>query len=172
MILAVALTLSSCKMKLIPTAINTVNSVGLEELNLQRNDYVVQKTITAEAAVIYNERSSKITISDQNREFTITYKKVPFSSSWACKKFEGVAKYGFLHNDYLNYHVRPIEKTIDPANVARNVAIYRIINACKVSGGDGVIEPIVSMNAQQIGNREVLFTVTVSAKVIKLKTDK
>ena len=167
-VFAVALTLSSCKF-IAPTAINTVNSVALSELNLERNDYVVLKPISSESVINYKERSHKITISDKDGEFRAIYKSS--FSGWHLSKFDGVAKYGYLSNDYKNLHTS-IYKLNDPESFARNMAIYRLINACKVAGGDGLIEPIISMNARQTGYREMQITVTASAKVIKLKTDK
>ena len=54
--------------------------------------------------------------------------------------------------------------------MVRNLAIYRIINAAKVRGADGIIEPVISTNVEQRG-RDIVLKTTVSAKLIKLKTD-
>ena len=60
-----ALALSSCKLTVIPKAINTVNSVSLSELNLERKDYIVLKTISADAFVTYKQNGSrKITVQE------------------------------------------------------------------------------------------------------------
>lgn len=169
--LFVAVFLSSCKLAIVPKAINTINSVGLEELNLERKDYKVLNTITAESSVIYKQFGNKITISDANGDFSLTFKRrFNFGKgyTWEYKSFKGVARYGFLANDYGkigNY------SDITPEQIARNIAIYRLINACKVAGGDGVIEPIVSTNVGQDG-LNIVFKTTVSAKIIKLNTDK
>lgn len=54
----------------IPQAVNTINSVGLNELNLKHNtDYTIVNTATAEATVIFtvNKKGEKVTI---NQTFT------------------------------------------------------------------------------------------------------
>lgn len=166
-----AIVLSSCKLAIVPKAINTINSVSLEELNLERKDYKVLNTITADASIIYKQFGNTITIQDANGDFSIVFKrKFSWRSGyyWIYDSFKGVARYGFLANDYgkvENY------SDISPEDMARNIAIYRLINACKVAGGDGVIEPIVSTNVGQQGN-SIVFKTTVSAKIIKLNTDK
>ena len=58
----------------------------------------------------------------------------------------------------------------DPEYVVRNLAIYRLINASKVRGADGIIEPVISTNVEQRGN-DIVFKTTATAKLIKLKTD-
>ena len=75
-LIAAAVSLASCGTQVIvPKALNTVNSVSLDELNLEREDYDILNTITAEAVVIYRERGSKIEIIDQNNEFSLSYTK-------------------------------------------------------------------------------------------------
>lgn len=166
---------TSCSpLAIVPTAVNTVNSVRLSELNLEREDYKILNTITAEASVVYSRFGKTVTIEDENGDFSITFKR-RFSISregiisfWQCKSFKGVARYGFLDNDYgkvNNY------SDISPENIARRIAIYRLINACKVAGGDGVIEPVVSTNVGQ-QRRDIVFKTTVTAKVIKINVDK
>ena len=167
-----AILLSSCKLAIIPTAINTVNSVTLEELNLERKDYKILNTISADASITYRQiGANKIIIEDPNGEFKLKFKRTYSllkGYSWQFNKFEGIARYGFLTNDYKNQNLSFL---IEPESIARNLAIYRLINACKVAGGDGVIEPIVSTNVGQEGNK-IIFKTTVSAKIIKLNTDK
>lgn len=167
---------TSCSpLAIVPTAVNTVNSVRLSELNLEREDYKILNTITAEASVVYSRFGKTVTIEDENGDFSITFKRI-FSISregiisfWQCKSFKGVARYGFLANDYgtINSYL----EDIDPEDIARHIAIYRLINACKVAGGDGVIEPVVSTNVGQ-QRRDIVFKTTVTAKVIKINVDK
>ena len=168
-----ALAMSSCKLQIVPKAINTVNSVGLEEMNLERKDYSILKTLTAEATITYHQTGSKITIKEANGECSMVFKRVPFSKTYVYKKFEGIARYGYLNNDYDKGALAgwSVPDEIRPEYIARNLAIYRLINACKMAGGDGVIEPIISTNVERTGLRTVTFKSTVSAKVIKLKTD-
>lgn len=155
--------------RIIPTAVNTINSVGLKELNLKHGtDYTIVNTITAEATVIYTERrkGEEITIREENGEFRIVYTFDSEQEKWYRTDFDGIARFGFLTNDdYLqDYSLNR------PEYVVRNVAIYRLINASKVRGADGVIEPVISTNVEQRG-KEIVFKSTVSAKLIKLKTD-
>jgi hypothetical protein len=173
-LLICAVVLSSCKLTVIPRAVNTVNAVSLEELNLERKDYKILNTISAEATVIYKQISgSSISVQEKNGEFKFLYKlhKVPFKGGeWELESFSGVARLGYLDNDYANYD-KYSAKEIQPEFMARAIAIYRLINACKVAGGDGLIEPIISTNVEQSGTRSISYKTTVSAKIIKLNTD-
>lgn len=170
-----ALALSSCKLQIIPKAINTVNAVNLSEMNLERKDYKVLNTISAEAVVTYKQNGSrKITVQESSGEFKFIYKYhgslFGRKGYWSLKTFSGVARLGYLDNDYMGYDTY-VADDIKPEFMARAIATYRLINACKVAGGDGLIEPIISTNVEQTGSRTVTYKTTVSAKVIKLKTD-
>lgn len=169
-----AIALSSCKLSVIPKAINTINAVSMEELNLDRQDYIVLNTISAEASVTYTQNGSrKITVQDVNGEFKFIYKHHgPFNKYgfWSLDAFSGVARLGYLDNDYLRYDTYVADE-IKPEFMARAMATYRIINACKVAGGDGLIEPIISTSIEQSSRYTITYKTTVSAKIIKLKTD-
>ncbi len=161
----VALLASSCasmRSKFIPYAINTVNSVNLSELNLEREDYEILNTVTATAIIqrTGNRKSyQEYTLSEQTGELTYyrTIKKGMIDES-----VEGVVYAGFLSNDFANLSV----DVSNPASLARAIAIYRIINQVQANGADGVIEPIVSTSYSN-----GLYKTTVSAKLIKLKID-
>jgi len=76
---------------------------------------------------------------------------------------------GYLSNDYDNelFDIGPY-----PHWIVRRLAIYRLINAAKISGGDGVIEPIISTNVEQgRSSHDIVLKTTVSAKLIKIKPD-
>ena len=174
-IIAIAFTTTSCSgpkkmaQRIIPTAVNTINSVSLDELNLKHGaDYTVVNTITAEATIFYTEqkKGEKITIREENGEFKIVYEFDSEQEKWYRTDFDGVARFGFLSSD--DYHQS--YSMIEPEYVVRNIAIYRLINAAKVRGADGVIEPVISTNVEQRG-RDVVLKTTASAKLIKLKTD-
>lgn len=169
-----ALALSSCKLMVIPKAINTVNSVSLAEMNLERKDYSVLKTISADAVVTYKQNGNrKITVQEAGGDFKFIYKyHKPFARRgyWSLDQFSGVARLGYLDNDYLKYDTYVADE-IKPEFMARCIATYRLINACKIAGGDGLIEPIISTSIEQSGIRTVTYKTTVSAKIIKLKTD-
>ncbi|MCQ2347234.1 MAG: hypothetical protein MJZ92_04820 [Paludibacteraceae bacterium] len=167
-----AVVMSSCKLAIVPKAVNSVNSVKIDgmKLNLDRKDYQVLKTISAEASICYHQYGKRrYTISDRNGDFKVSYKHIPYTTNFGLDKFQGIAQYGFLTNDYQG-QVQSIND-MSPEDFARHFATYRLINACKMAGGDGVIEPVYCMRVGQEG-RDIIFTVTVSAKVVKLNTDK
>ena len=174
-LVATTLVMSSCfgpkktVQRIVPTAVNTINSVGLSELNLKHGtDYTIVNTVTAEATVIYSEqkKGEQVTIKEENDECKLVYKFDSELEKWALVDFDGIARFGFLSNDEGRVSLREI----NPEYVSRNLAIYRLINKSKVNGADGVIEPVISTNVEQRG-KEIVFKTTVSAKLIKLKTD-
>lgn len=169
-------TMTSCGLRrhvtpyvMMPEAINTINSVRLDELNLKHGtDYTIVNTVTADATVIYStqRKGKQITITEENSEFKIVYKVDEETGKYYRDDFEGIARFGFLSNDYGDTY----SDVPAPHYLVRNLAIYRIINAAKVRGADGIIEPVISTNVEQRG-RDIVFKTTVSAKLIKLKTD-
>lgn len=170
----VAIAMSSCRTVAVPKAVNTVHPVGWEELNLVRKDYIILNTTTAEASVIYSRSSKYIKISDANREFVATFKKAKIKNhfgkkteGWYLYDVDGIVRIGFLKNDYDEDEVM---LECNPSWFSRKMAVYRLINAAKVAGADGIIEPIISTNIEQVG-RNVIFKTTVSGKLIKLKPD-
>ncbi len=165
-LIGVTVLLSSCKSKLIiPIAMNTVNSVTLQELNLKHgDDYKILNTISATGVVMYRGSSSYATIKEENGEFTLNYTKNKKGD--IVITCDGIARFGFLSNDYGNPNLYE-----SPWYVARNLAIYRLINACKVAGADGVIEPVISTNVEQVG-KDIIFKTTATAKLVKLVADK
>ncbi len=166
-VIATALSMSSCKSTMIiPQAYNTVNSVNFSELNLERKNYEVINTITAEATVKYENKWGQITIQEENSEFELFY-RTEKDGSLSLMKYDGVLKIGSLTNDDLQGE--PVFAR-NPESLARSLAIYRLINLAKEQGADGVIEPLVSTNVEQRG-KEVYFQTTVSAKLVKIKVD-
>lgn len=151
-----------------PTAVSTINAVGLEELNLTRDDYQILKTVTANATV-YNKEG--IAMYDEDKEFSIIYghevgaffgktRSQPESSPI----YSGLFKMGYLSNETheINYD--------NPFDLAHRLAIYRIINLSQVEGADGIIEPVVS-TVVSIEEGVEKVTVTVRAKLVVLKTE-
>ncbi len=170
----VAVAMSSCRSVVVPKAVNTVHPVGWEELNLTRKDYIILNTVSADASVSWSETSKRLKISDESGEFVATFKKqkikTPFggkSIDFSLKDVKGIVRIGLLKNDY---DLDDLGLQADPFWFSRNIAAYRLINAAKMAGADGIIEPIVSTNIEQIG-RKVVFKTTVSGKLIKLKPD-
>lgn len=155
--------------RIVPTAVNTVNSVRLNELNLQHGtDYSIMNTVTAEATVFYTtkKKGQVVILEEENGECWLEYKFDSQQEKWGLVDFEGVARYGFLSNDEGRVSIREI----NPEDMARNIAIYRLINASKVRGADGVIEPVISTNVGEL-NGKIVFKTTVSAKLMKLNVD-
>lgn len=166
-IISFMLVLTSCttvRDLVIPKAVNTINSVGLDELNLERADYQVLNTVTATAEITYSEnRKGEYIIRGENNEFMLQYLFNP-KTGWSCR-YSGIVKLGYLANDYeIN------NGAIHPEDAARRLAIYRLINMVSMEGGDGVIEPVVSTNIAQQG-QNVIYKTTVKAKIIKLNTN-
>ena len=176
MTIACTLMMTSCGLRrhvtpyvMMPEAINTINSVRLDELNLKHGtDYTIVNTVTADATIIYStqRKGKQVTISEENGEFKIVFKVDEETGKYYRDDFEGIARFGFLTNDYGDTYT----DVIAPHYMVRNLAIYRIINAAKVRGADGIIEPVISTNVEQRG-RDIVLKTTVSAKLIKLKTD-
>lgn len=165
-LIVVSALLASCgtQQLIVPKALNTVNSVSLDELNLERGDYDILNTVSAEAIVIYRERGSRIEIIDQNNEFSLIY--IKGKTGWRLEH-SGILKLGYLSNDYRGETV----SLIQPEEIVRRLAMYRLINVAKANGADGIIEPIVSTNVEQTGKNDILYKTTVEAKIIKLHTN-
>lgn len=168
-IVAAMLLMNSCsiqKTQVIPTAISSVSkAVYIEELNLTKDGYQIINTETAEAVIIYEEsRGGDFEIKEQNGEFSLEFEKDDKTQSYEIE-YSGVVKYGYLSgNDRgINYQ-NPI-----PSDFAKGLAAYRLINSVQEQGADGIIEPIITMKVGQEG-RQIIFTATISAKLIKIKT--
>lgn len=152
-----------------PIAVNTINSVGLKELNLQHGtDYTILNTVSADATVIYisHKKGKHISIEEENGEFKIEWKKDKKGGKLYRSDYEGIARFGFLNNDYG----RVFTDVVAPEYIVRNLAIYRLINQAKVRGADGVVEPVISTSSEGNGYR-IVFKTTASAKLMKLNAD-
>lgn len=153
----------------IPKAVNTVNVVSLKELNLTHGDYQILNTITAEAAIVYteNKKGSVCTMRGVDEDFHITY-AFDNEGHLESENFSGVLRFGYLYNDYkIN------EGVVYPEEMARRLAIYRLINIVQLQGADGVIEPVISTNIENTQNkRECILKTTVRAKLVKLNSTK
>lgn len=155
--------------RIVPTAVNTVNSVGLNELNLQHGtDYRIVNTVTADATVFYStkKKGQVVILEEENGECWLEYKFDSEQEKWGLIDFEGVARFGFLSND--EGKISNLRE--NPESMARYIAIYRLINESRVRGADGIIEPVISTN---VGERDgkIAFRTTASAKLMKLNVD-
>lgn len=163
-----ALCLTSCGgIKVIPKALNTVNTVTLSELNLGRKDYRILNTVTSEATITCDYGMNTVEIKDENGEFELNYKIN--GNVWTYDNHKGVMKLGFLARDYSNSDING--GLLYPEDIARRMAIYRLINSVQENGGDGVIEPTISTNVEQVSKKTIIYKATVTGKIIKLKTD-
>lgn len=167
---AALLLLASCsapQTSLVPRAVNTINSITLKELNLDRNDYEIINTVEAEAYIKYdsNYNNTRITISDDRGEFQLKY-LYDKKKGWSCR-YSGIVRFGYLANDY----VISTEQYTHPEEVARRLAIYRLINIVNEYGADGVLEPVISTNVESKGDYDVFYT-SVKAKMVIVKNDK
>lgn len=168
-----AMVMLSCRnLSVIPQALNTINSVSLSELNLERSDYIILNTLSAEATIIAHYHNDMVEVEDPNGEFSIKWhwnKKAGLSGEWEAQSINGIVRLGYLSNDYENdlFNVGPY-----PHWMVRRMAIYKLINAAKVAGADGIIEPIISTNVEGGRNKNnIILKTTVSGKIIKLKPD-
>lgn len=166
-----AMFMTSCRsaLSVIPQATNTINSVDLKELNLERKDYIVLNTVNAEATLTAHFSDDNVKVEDPSGEFSLTWEKDKKTGIWSPDRIKGIVRLGYLSNDYENelFDIGPY-----PHWIVRRLAIYRLINAAKMAGGDGVIEPIISTNVEQgRGRNDIVYKTTVSAKLIKIKPD-
>lgn len=150
----------------IPEAVNTIHATSFDELNLDRNDYTILNTISAEATVYYKESRSEIEIEEANQEFEI---KHSLNAGQVLKSsYSGIMRIGYLANDYRNQ--KPVQLT-SPSDIARGFATYRLINMAQQEGADGIVEPTISTNIEQQG-KTIVYRTIISAKIIKLKADR
>lgn len=163
-----ALMFYSCSsVTIVPQATNTIAPISFENLNLERNDYTILNTITAEATIKATFKKLEIKVEDVNGGFSMTWINIP-KKGWIVDDVDGVLDLGYLSNDYDHemFEIGPY-----PHWVVRRLAIYRLINAAKLSGADGVIEPLISTNVEEAGRREIIYKTTVTAKAVKIKPD-
>lgn len=173
LIFVIAIMLSSCtvtkKATIIPAAVSSIsNPVSLEFLNLTKDSYQIINTETVESVIVYEEKglgsSKTIKISEKNDEYALEFKKNSTTGEYDIK-YSGIVKIGYLSDDDRTV---PIDKPF-PALFARGLAAYRLINSVQDQGADGIIEPIVTMKVGQEG-KKIIFTTTISAKLIKIKS--
>jgi len=166
-----AIAMSSCRsaLSVIPQATNTIAPISFGDLDLQRKDYIILNTISAEATLTAHFSDGIVRVDDPSGEFSLTWEKDKKTGEWSPDKIKGIVRLGYLSNDYDEelFNIPPY-----PHWIVRRLAIYRLINAAKVAGGDGVIEPVISTNVEQgRSNRDIVYKTTVSAKLIKIKPD-
>lgn len=168
LVVALVAGLSSCNRSFyVPKAINTISPASFADLNLKRADYEILNTLTATGVIRYKRTFGIIKIAEENNEFAITYIYDKKMGRWNLSKVDNIVKFGFFANDYGSTAI----VDYNAEDIVRRLAMYRLINEAQMLGADGIIEPVVSTNVEQIGD-ELIFKSTVAAKVIKLKTNK
>ncbi len=172
LLIPVVLFASCAAPRIMPRAVNTINTAPLGDLNLRRGDYEILNTITAEATVVARKTKKEIRVYEQNNEFSLGVKFGMKSARFGAPdgEFTGIVKLGYFANDYNAADLRQL--VLDPESVARRLAIYRAINIAKEHGADAFVEPTISTNIEQVNKHEVVYKTTVTAKIVKLKTDR
>ena len=166
-----AIVMSSCRttLSVIPQAVNTVATSSFADLNMDRKDYIVLNTISADATINAHFTASSVKVEDPSGEFSLSWSWDKKAGVWVPQGIKGIVRLGYLSNDYTDdlFNIPPY-----PHWIVRRMAIYRLINAAKIAGGDGLIEPIISTNVEQGRSKnDIIYKTTVSAKIIKLKPD-
>ncbi|MDE5612586.1 MAG: hypothetical protein K2I90_11290 [Odoribacter sp.] len=161
----IAICFSSCSRKMLPRATNSINTASLDVLNLERKDYEILNTITAEASVIYHLSSNSFEIRIPDDDFSCEGNFFKGTTP-IIKSFTGTFKSGNLSGTAY-----PSATMITPEITSKELALYRIINIAKQEGADAVIAPTISMNIEQVSKRETIYKTIVTAKLVKFKTN-
>ncbi len=161
-----AIYLSSCassQKTIVPRASNSINTASLDVLNLERKDYEILNTVTAEASVVFRQHSNgyELTIPDDDFSY-----KCSIGKGGLNYKYTGIFKAGNLSGTAY-----PSTTLINAETASKELALYRIINISKQEGADAVIAPTITMNIEQISKKEIVYKTTVTAKLVKLKTN-
>ena len=178
--------LASCARTYAPYAISTVSTVSLADLqhSLQRKDYEILDTVKAQAVVTVHPSRKGVRIEADDFVNVCEYgdnKKGSFFSApqqtqvpeqqliYNIAKSQGTLRYGFI--DGLNLK-KPEE--CDGNSMASFLAAYRLINEVKASDADGIVSPSLYVTAEEEGrrSRNITYTVVISAKLIKLTTNR
>lgn len=157
--------------RVIPKTFSSISRIHyIDDLKLSRENYKIINTETAEASVFsedYVNAFGKIQgygIGEVNGEFLLKYKSMGSGNetSYKLDSYSGIIKYGTLTADFSDFEYEPYA-------LAAGLATYRLINAVQDQGADAVIEPIITVKVGQEG-RKVIYTATISAKLIKINT--
>ncbi len=157
-----------------PTATNMIHTVSFEDLKLESKDYDILQRVEATSRITLTIDGADVTIQDPDGAFKLHYVNTGTTAlNLQLLDYEGVIRGGFL-SGFAKLDLK------DPEDIARRIALYRLINLVREQGGDYVIEPVYSISVEgeslkrALGNVKNSFTymTTVSAKAIRLKTTK
>lgn len=156
---------TSCKSEkslIVPRSVSTVSAIPMAGLNLAKGDYEILNTVTETAGITAKYDGYTIKIQSTDGDFAYTF-RLDGGKGWTLASFKGTASFGYLMTD-MNEHV----DMPDAEEFARRVAISRLIDQVKDYGGDGVLEPVTTCHANNVDNKTVEYTATVSAKIVKI----
>lgn len=168
-VLLVTLLLTACSSKknlIVPRAVSTAEAIPAEALNLKKGDYQIMRSVTESASVTAKYSSNELKIVSSDGDFSYTFKFIN-NSGWTLSKFSGTATFGYLLQDVDNPTELP-----GAEEFARRVAIARLIEKVKDFGADGVLEPIVTTRASNVGHNTVEYQANVTAKIVKINPTK
>lgn len=151
------------------TAISNIPTVSIKDMDLNRNDYSILKSVSATAVVNSDNRRSRRTIYEENDEFKLIYDiiKIDGKRYLDYESCEGVVRLGYIgstdiYNSESNY--LPAEE------IVRRLALYRLINLAKEYGADALFEPTITTTATSTG-KKLTYKTEASAKLIKIIND-
>lgn len=155
---------------LIPTtAISNMPVITIQDMNLDRNDYTILKSISATATVNSDNKRSKRTITEENNEFKLIYDIVKHDGEryLEYEECEGIIRLGYIgstniYNSESNY--------IPAEEIVRRLALYRLINLAKEYGADALFEPTITTTATS-KEKTLTYKTEASAKLIKITND-
>lgn len=158
-----ALAFTSCGSSslLVPRAISTAEIVPAQALNLQKGSYDIMASVTETSSVTV--KYSKNAMEVKSGDGVFSYNFALGKMGWELKKFQGIATFGYLTSDIEGSSVMPSGEEF-----ARRVAISRLIEQVKDYGADGVLEPIVTTRASNIGKNQVEYQAIVTSKLVKI----
>ncbi len=143
--------------------------VSIKDMNLNRSDYVILKSVSASAVVNSDNRRTRRSIYEENNEFTLIYDiiKIDGKRYLEYETCEGVIRLGYLgstniYNSESNY--------IPAEEIVRRLALYRLINLAKEYGADALFEPTITTTATSVG-KTLMYKTDASAKLIKITND-
>ena len=165
--------LSSCEgtqKMFLPQTSSMVKAVSFKELNLTGKDYEILNRIEATATLNVAITSSSMIVDDPDGLFHLEYFTDPKTGIMSLKKFSGIVRTGYLTRE-LN-----TDDGNTPEALVRKMAVFRLINLVREQGGDGIIEPVVSTDFEDVSEgglikskTKLTFRATVSGKVVRLK---
>ena len=150
---------------LIPTtAISNMPVITIQDMNLERSDYTILKSISATASVNSDNKKSKRTITEENNDDIVKHDGERYLEYEEC---EGIIRLGYIgstniYNSESNY--------IPAEEIVRRLALYRLINLAKEYGADALFEPTITTTATS-DNNTLTYKTEASAKLIKITND-